>query len=397
MTPQTTELTHPQADGLRGLDSPEAAALVCAGQPFPASLRAAAARAEILLMQVIATDRVQPTDQLDGPGAVTISHTGPSPFFASDIDLVLRSNGIRTLYVCGDPVAGLRLAYDAQRKGYRAVLVRSGNAPTEAIGLRLPHISQPELTGQLAGTAPGPRNWHEAVKAERMARPFADRLAPSRTALIMIDVLNDFCAEDGVIGKTKAAMPRVTEALPRIRALLEGARAAGAHVLHVQAIYGPMFRGQGSPYRYPSDATREGAVWCASAADITGAAPAFDPSMTEVCREGTWGADFVAGMGPVAGETVIRKHRYSAYLDTALDAELRRRGIETVVLAGVTTNCCVESTARDLAMSDYDTVIAEDCVAVKDLVMHLHDASIEQIRTYFGIVTPSDRILDAWH
>lgn len=397
MIPQTTELTHPQADGLRGLDAPEAAALVCAGQPFPAPLRAAAARAEILLVQVTPTDRVEPTDQLDGQGAVTISHTGPSPFYASDIDLVLRSNGVRTLYVCGDPVAGMRLAYDAQRKGYRAVLVRAGNAPADVLGLRTPQISQAELTGQLAGTAPGARNWHETVKAERMARPFAKRLEPTRTALLMIDVLNDVCAEDGVIAKTNAAMPRVTEALPRIRTLLEGARAAGAHVLHVQAIYGPMFRGQGSPYRYPSTQTREGAVWCASAADITGAAPAFDLTMVEVCREGTWGADFVEGMGPVDGETVIRKHRYSAYLDTALDAELRRRGIETVVLAGVTTNCCVESTARDPAMSDHDTVIAEDCVAVKDLVLPLHDASIEQIRTYFGIVTPSDMILDSWH
>lgn len=382
--------------GLRGLDSPEAAALVCVDQPVPDQLRAAARRADIMLIEVESVDTVKADDQALGEGVVKIAHVGPSPFHASDIDLVLRSNGLRRLYIRGEDTAALRLAYDALRMGYAPVLVRPADPGLEVLGLRLDQMTPPEFLGRLSSTARGPRNWHETVKAARMSRPFVDRIVPARTALIMIDVLNDFCSNSGVISKTAATMPQVTAALPRMRALLDGARRVGAHVIHVQAIYGPMFRGQGSPYRYPSVQTSEGAVWCASAADIGDTVPSFDPAMTEVCREESWGADFVDGFAPLPDETVIRKHRYSAYLDTALSGELRRRGIETVVLAGVTTNCCVESTARDLSMSDYDTIVVEDCVAVKDQVLHLHEASLEQIRTYFGIVTPSQRILDAW-
>jgi hypothetical protein len=71
----------------------------------------------------------------------------------------------------------------------------------------------------------------------------------------------------------------------------------------------------------------------------------------------------------------------------------RRVGL---IVAGQTMNCCVESTAREVAMRDYYLVVAEDCVAVKDMHEHLHVASLETMRTYFGIVTPSIRIIDAW-
>lgn len=384
------------AQGAHGLVSPESAALVFVGGEASPSLRDEARRAGILQVDVHATLTVQAMDQVAAPGVVRISHVGPSPFYASDIDLILRSNGIRTLYLCGESQAAARLAYDAQRRGFQPVLVSSSVGVAEIFGLPLPQIEATEFSRLLALTPEGPRNWHAEVKAARMARPFPERVEPRHSALILIDVLNDFCTDAGLIARTKTEIPHVLAAIPRIRALLEGARAADVSIFHVQAIYGPMFRGQGSPFRYPSHATAEGAVWCASAADLDDQAAQFDPDVVEVCLEATHGADFLPEVSPQGHETVIRKHRYSALLDTALDGELRRRGIQTVVLAGVTTNCCVESTARDLAMSDYDTIVAEDCVATKDLVRHLHYASLEQIRTYFGIVTPSQRILDQW-
>ncbi len=75
---------------------------------------------------------------------------------------------------------------------------------------------------------------------------------------------------------------------------------------------------------------------------------------------------------------------------------LRARGIKTVVLAGVTTNCCVESTAREVAMKDYYLVVAEDCVAVKDKLRSLHDASLESMRLYFGQVRPAAELIGIW-
>ncbi len=374
------------------IEDPASTALIHAGA-LDRDIAEAARKADLLRLDIVPVEQAWARDQLGEAGSLRIYHGGPSPFWTSDIDLVLRSNGVRQVLVEGGAEAATRIAYDAARLGYRPLLV---DAPAAMAGFVPDWMPRDAMLAALEAVAPGPRRWHEAVKAVRMARPFAERLHPSRTALVLIDVLKDFCAADGVLSKTRAAMPKVEAAVPRIAHLLAQARRAGTTVIHVQAIYGPLFRGQGSPYRYPSPLTAEGAVWCASAAEIDGKAPAFDPSMTEVCREGTGGEGFMPGTEPREGEIVIRKHRYSAWLDTALDYELRRRGIETVVLAGVTTNCCVESTARDLSMQDYDVVVAEDCVAVKDLVAHLHTASIEQIRTYFGIVTPAGKIIQHW-
>ncbi len=317
------------------------------------------------------------------PHRVNVWHEGASPFGESDVDLVLRANGIRNVVIAGGLGADPALAVqDLRRRAYAA------EAPdtTRADLIARAWLEDPEEA----------RNWQPEVKMQRLARPLVDRVAPARTALILIDVLNDFCAPGGKIAATGAATPAVQAALPRISGLLTAARAAGVGVIHVQATYGPHYRAEGSPYRFPSAETAEGAVWSASSFDAAPDSPAFDRNMTEVCLEGSWGIDFVDGLQPVPGEHVVRKHRYSAAIDTRLGHLLRSLGVETVILAGVTTNCCVESTARDLAMSDYNVVVAEDCVAVKDLVMHLHHASLEQIRTYFGIVTDSGRIAACW-
>jgi nicotinamidase-related amidase len=99
---------------------------------------------------------------------------------------------------------------------------------------------------------------------------------------------------------------------------------------------------------------------------------------------------------PRPDEPVITKHRFSAFVDTGLDLMLRARGIKTVILAGVTTNCCVESTAREVAMRDFYLVVAEDCVAVKDRLRSLHDASLESMRLYFGQVRPAAELIETW-
>jgi nicotinamidase-related amidase len=164
--------------------------------------------------------------------------------------------------------------------------------------------------------------------------------------------------------------------------------------VHVQAQYGPLYRNVGSPYLYRSPRARDGMAWTASAADFRhGELP---KDLVEVCRPGTWGAQFVDGIEPVGNELVVPKHRFSAFVDTRLEQMLRSNGIRTMILAGVTTNCCVESTARDATMFDYYVVIPEDCVAVKDVNRDLHDASLESMRMYFGLVEPSERVLEAW-
>ena len=70
----------------------------------------------------------------------------------------------------------------------------------------------------------------------------------------------------------------------------------------------------------------------------------------DTCREGSWGADFFDGIAPRANERVVIKHRYSAFINTDLNTILKAKGIESVLLTGVATNVCVESTMRDAFM-----------------------------------------------
>ena len=287
-------------------------------------------------------------------------------YFAAIADLLLRSNGVHALRVIGTMpeqfITGLQTF--ALVNGYR--IIDSADA-----------LGEPESCSRRSNLS-----------------NLADRVHPSHTALILIDIQNDFCAPSGATGRLAQSMMMIKSAVERSKLLLEAGRQAGLFVVHVRAEYGESFRGPGSPYRYLVDGYREPAVWTASAADLevaqvpTGAA--------EVCVPGSWGAEFVSGFEPTRAEAIITKHRFSAFIDTGLDPLLRANGIRSVVLAGVTTNCCVESTAREAVMRDYRLVVASDCVAVKDHLKDLHDATLESLSLYFGLVRSSAEIMVAW-
>lgn len=319
------------------------------------------------------------------PGAseFVIRTLGGSPFGTSAFGLVLRANGITELVLAGsDAALGIACTVrDAAVRGYHA---RRADVQ---------HVADAIAAAWLAA-APGPRNWHAEAKQAALLRTLDERLAPEHTALVLIDVQNDFVSPDGATGR-REAMPMVDRATARIPVLLQQARDTGCLVVHVRAEYGQHVRHVGSPYRFPSTRTPEGAVWSASAAELDGD-HAFPPGEVEVCLRGSWGGQVINAVAPRPCEPVITKHRFSAFIDTPLEALLRARGIRTLVFAGVTTNCCIESSARDASMLDFYLVIAEDCVGTKNSVRHLHEASLEQMRTYFALVEPSERIIDAW-
>lgn len=318
-----------------------------------------------------------------GPSELVIRTMGGSPFGTSTFGLVLRANGITDVVLAGnDEALGISCtARDAKARGYR-----THHVPFDT--------STATVVAAWKDAAPGPRNWHADAKQAALLRTLDERLAPEHTALILIDVQNDFVSPRGATGR-REAMPMVDRAAASIPALLQQARETGCMVVHVQAEYGQHVRHVGSPYRFPSSKTREGAVWSASAAELDDS-HAFPPGEVEVCLRGSWGGEVIEAVRPIAGEHRITKHRFSAFIDTPLEALLRSRGIRTLVFAGVTTNCCIESSARDAAMLDFYLVVADDCVGVKNSVRHLHDASLEQLRTYFARVEPSQRIIDAW-
>jgi nicotinamidase-related amidase len=318
------------------------------------------------------------------PNRVRVRTDRGAVFLASNIDLILRSNGITTIVFAGGEPPDFLAAI-------RTTLV------TRGYGIASP-ATRAEVTALATAwraDRSNNRGWQPAGKAAELLSSLEARIDPRHAALVLIDVQNDFCDSRGAAGRTGDAIEMIRAAVAHIKDLLAAARAAGVAVVHVRAEYGALYRGIGSPYRFPATGVMDAAVWTASAADLSsGASVGVDE--VEVCLPGTWGAQFVDGIVPQPDEPVVTKHRFSAFVDTGLELMLRARGIKTVVLAGVTTNCCVESTAREVAMKDYYLVVAEDCVAVKDKLRSLHDASLESMRLYFGQVRPAAELIGIW-
>ena len=177
---------------------------------------------------------------------------------------------------------------------------------------------------------------------------------PAATAVLVIDMLNDFLDRDG-------AMP-----------LPEG-----------QALYAPI--------RQLLAAARENempVIWVCD--DHPPDDKEFDKRAVH-CLRGSWGAEIVPGLGRRGDEYRVPKRRYSGFFDTDLDLRLRELGVRHVVLTGVVTNICVRSTAHDAFFRGYDVVVPEQCVAATS--EREQASSLYVIDTHFGTVVGLDSVL----
>ncbi|HXJ80353.1 MAG TPA: isochorismatase family protein [Candidatus Methylomirabilis sp.] len=319
-----------------------------------------------------------------GSNEIVLTKHRYSPFWGTAIDLYLRSNGIGTVILTGVVTSGCvdSTARDAFFNDYFVVLasdcVAEASAERHEASLRKLGqsfgvvVPSAEIRGIWAGRQRPAQPWELAQKDARTLRDLAALVDPRHTALVLIDVQNDFCNPSGVMGGKGEDLEFIQSTLPAMANLLAVARRAGATVVHVRAEYGPL-----------SDSE----VMRAKSADAGG---------DGCCVPGTWGSAFIDGFEPTPGEPVVVKHRFSGFIDTQLDSLLRSNGIRTVVMVGVATHCCVESTARDASMRDYYVVIPEDGVAVRGRMRHLHETSLETMRMYFATVTPSKTVIDVW-
>ncbi len=121
--------------------------------------------------------------------------------------------------------------------------------------------------------------------------------------------------------------------------------------------------------------------------------PAADAPMAPPSSRGADWAEIVPEMGPKAGDFVITKHQWGAFYGTELDLELRRRGVSTIVLCGISTNIGVESTARFAYEYGYDQIFAEDASAARS--PEEHASTMAKIFPRIGLVRRTAEILDA--
>lgn len=194
-------------------------------------------------------------------------------------------------------------------------------------------------------------------------------VSPEQTALLVIDVQNDFCHPKGTFGRAGLSLEATHQAVQRLKGFIDAVRSTGAAVIFVRTHH---------------DHWTDSAVW------DTRAVRNEDP----ICATGTWGANFYE-VEPAPGDLVVTKHRYSAFHSTNLDLVLRSRKIHHVLCTGFTTNVCVESTARDGFMLGYRTVLVSDCTAAP--TPSEHESALYNVARYFGEVASSDEIIAALH
>lgn len=183
-------------------------------------------------------------------------------------------------------------------------------------------------------------------------------LAPSTTALVLIDLQRGIVARDT---KPHAA----TDVVARAARLAACFRSAGALVVLVHVDYAS---DGGDILKTPTD------------------------SRVAMVRAADW-AELVPEVGPRERDVVVTKRQWGAFYGTELDLQLRRRGITTIVLGGIATNFGVESTARDAWERSYAVVFAEDAMA--GITAEAHEFAVTTIFPRLGRVRTSDEIVDA--
>lgn len=190
--------------------------------------------------------------------------------------------------------------------------------------------------------------------------------------VVVIDVQNDFCNAAGALAGGGADVGRIREMLPRLERFLEASRRLGVRIVFV---------------RYENDPDNLPEVVAMRNRLLTG-------SGVTCCEPGSWGAEFCKPIEPAAGEPVLTKQYYSAFSSNGFVRFLRQSGARTLVLTGVLTNVCVETTARDAELWGFHNIVVEDCVASDSPTLHV--AALANVATYFGWVCRGEDLLRQW-
>lgn len=202
--------------------------------------------------------------------------------------------------------------------------------------------------------------------------PDATMIAPGRTALIVVDVQVDFAAPEGLIGRYGVDLAPAEAAIDRIEMLVAAAYDAGVTVGFMRVMTRP---------ETDSNALK---TWMARRGT---------PGDEGICRVGSGGEDYHR-LRPRPGDIEIEKRVYSSFHGTDLEEQLRARGIDTLVMTGLTTECCVDCTTRDAFHRDFHTFVVSDACAAYDADTHFH--ALKTLSENTSLLVTSDDVAAAW-
>jgi ureidoacrylate peracid hydrolase len=201
------------------------------------------------------------------------------------------------------------------------------------------------------------------------------KLAPHETAVLVVDVQNDFVDDKGRVGREGADMRPLQAATREINRLIGAARDAGAHVFYISVEHG----GDVDLAPYQARYARRG----------------MTPDDT-ICHAGTWGAELYASLTPPSNtERRFVKHGYDAFHVTALQTELERLGIRAVVVVGVVTELCVRATATSAFERGFFPIVPRECTASTE--PDRAREALESIERWYGEVVSLGEVLESWN
>jgi nicotinamidase-related amidase len=179
------------------------------------------------------------------------------------------------------------------------------------------------------------------------AEPYEFAFAPATAALVIIDMQRDFLEPGGFGESLGNDVSRLRRTIEPTRHLLEAARGAGLVVIHTReghrpdlADLAPAKRARGNPALRIGD----------------------EAAMGRLLVRGEPGHDIIPELNPLPGEPVVDKPGKGAFYATDLDAILKHRGIRQLIVCGVTTEVCVNTTVREANDRGFDCLVLEDCV-----------------------------------
>lgn len=208
----------------------------------------------------------------------------------------------------------------------------------------------------------------------------------ARTALVIVDMQNDFCSTDGWVaslGIDFAAGRALVDPINRAAAIM---RRCGAPVIWLNWGVRPDRANLSPGTQHPFNPNGQGPGLAGSTR--------FGGRTYKVLQQGEWGAQLIDGLVKHDSDIFVDKHRISGFYDTPLDSILKNHGISTVLFAGVNADHCVLGTLMDANFHGYDTVMLEDCVATTSPDF-CFQATLHNVRFCFGFTTTSTVLAEA--
>ena len=199
----------------------------------------------------------------------------------------------------------------------------------------------------------------------------------ANTALIIVDMQNDFLHPDGAFGQRArrqperlAGMSLLAATIPMVKRLLDGFRNTRRPIVHIVTTHQPDYADAQWPHWRSHGLTSDGQAFL---------------------LEGSWGAQIVDELTPRRGEYVVAKKGYGGFANPALNTILRFRGVTTCAVAGITTAICVSSTIRGGVEYNYRMVLVED--AVSEQSREMHEAEVKILEDGFADVTSTSEVV----